>query len=75
MDKHDLKMMQNAILPDIVKMMVQNRGLRELVGLLASLACNLDTELACNLDTKVLKQHNVGAKTKKSFILYISLHF
>ena len=24
MDKHDLKMMQNAILPDIVKMMVQN---------------------------------------------------
>ena len=24
MDEHDLKMMQNAILPDIVKMMVQN---------------------------------------------------
>ena len=24
MEKHDLKMMQNSILPDIVKMMVQN---------------------------------------------------
>jgi hypothetical protein len=24
MDEHDLKIMQNAILPDIIKMMVQN---------------------------------------------------
>ena len=50
------------------------RGLRELVGLRACLACNLDTELACNLDKKVLMLLNVGGKTKRSFFLYISLH-
>ncbi len=49
-------------------------GLSELVGLRACLACNLDIELACNLDTKVLKLLNVREKTKKRFIIYISLH-
>ena len=59
MDKHELKMRQNAILPDIVKMMVQNFQ-KKLMKVYTSKEC-----------LKILDEYT----TEFDKILYLNLEF